>query len=161
MSVNTPRFDDPQFAAMQRYNEDSGGYLMPLLDAAYGPRGRNLWDRANIERLIDDAEDYMAEHCPDPWTRWSYYVRDTIIVLRRLLANDPATVAQHGLIDDLVVDSEEEDGDMTTHMAQTSSYPTLANPYSIATDSWIDKWVKWKDAAASYVKGGKVAQNWR
>ena len=78
------------------------------MEAAYGPRGRNLWDRANIERLINDAEDYMEEHSPDPWTapdfetdwyyyrRWSDPVRNTIYVLRRLLANDRSEVAAVG-----------------------------------------------------------------
>ena len=150
MSVNTPRLDGPpswlddqQLAAVRLHNSDSGGYLKLLMEAAYGPRGRNLWDRANIERLINDAEDYMEEQSPDPWTtpdfeaewylyrRWSDHVRDTIYVLRRLLTNDPATIAQHGLIDDLVVDSEDVNDDIATHMAQTSLYPKQANPFMI------------------------------
>ena len=111
---------DTMFARLREHNNASGGYLLNLMDAAYAPR-RNLWSKALVEQLIDEAEAQMERVRPLPladqsladfnmeynfYRQWTAHVRDTVGVLRRLLADDPPTVASHGAIPDAVIDSD-------------------------------------------------------
>ena len=142
---------DPYFARLRRHNEASGGYLLCLMDAAYAPRDHpdhgNLWTKTTVEQLIDEAEAHMEAVRPRPsdadfdtayqfYRQWSAHVRDTVWVLRRLLADDPPTVASHGAIPDELVDSDEENGGVATSMVQrqcdlSTSAPNL---YKICPD---------------------------
>ena len=134
---------DALFARLREHNNASGGYLLNLMDAAYAPRDHpdriNLWSKTTVEELINEAEAYMERVRPHHragqrlanwvreyhfYLRWTAQVQDTIGVLRRLLADDPATVASHGAIPDEVVDA-----DATSRICRVST-PAF-NPYSV------------------------------
>ena len=134
---------DALFAQFRRHNEASGGYLLCLMDAAYAPRDHpdrsNLWTKASVEKLIDEAEAHMDRVRPHPradqslaefnteygfYRQWTAHVQDTIGVLRRLLADDPPTVASHGAIPDDVIDS-----DATSRVCRVSR--STLNPYFV------------------------------
>jgi hypothetical protein len=137
------------FARLRRHNEASGGYLLCLMDAAYAPRDHpdhsNLWTKARVETLIDEAEAHMERVRPYPrrdqslphfnteynfYRQWTAHVQDTIGVLRRLLADDPPTVASHGAIPDELPDSDEDNGSIDTSKICRVSMP-VRNQYFV------------------------------
>ena len=134
---------DTMFARLREHNNASGGYLLNLIDAAYAPRDhpdrRNLWSKALVEQLINEAEAQMERVRPLPladqsladfnmeynfYRQWTAHVRDTVGVLRRLLADDPPTVASHGAIPNDVMDS-----DAQSRICCVST--PAPNPYSV------------------------------